>query len=205
MFSFLNNIFGSSPIVHNDTEAKSSCESQLISSTNCDKTSISSSCVPSQNDKKRKLSEINKMLIENGYTLNDLSEYLKISRYEVWINLLVSEWFANIFLNFLTLEEILKLDSSILNHDDRNKWLHCLSTIHLAIELKSVDPPDLFEQKLHWITDLKKLQLNELCLSSQENRDDLCITEIISKLAKNNSDFKKLKLIATSIIVIVKN
>ena len=50
---------------------------------------------------------------------------MKRIRCENWIHLLCLEWF-NCWLDYLSLKEIIQLDSAFCNHSDRQKWLDSL-------------------------------------------------------------------------------
>ena len=75
-------------------------------------------------NKKRKLQSLMDIITCLGYTETDISNYYNQKKYKLWINLISADWFS-IFLTYLDIEDIARLDSAFTHHDDRPKWKLC--------------------------------------------------------------------------------
>ena len=79
-------------------------------------------------NKKWTLQSLMSIISSQGYTESDISNYYKQRNYELWIKLISADWFS-MFLTYLDVKEILRLDSAFTNHGDRPKLLHLLKDI----------------------------------------------------------------------------
>ena len=80
------------------------------------------------------LSELISLITSQSYTEADISKYYQHRRYEQWIKLVSSDWFS-VFLTYLDIKEIAKLDFAFCNHADRPKWLNLLKTSKPSISI----------------------------------------------------------------------
>ena len=108
-------------------------------------------------NKKRRLSEFEKKLLLIGYdddkfleicdyhdenkkwvlqSLTDISNHYEQKNYKLWIKLISIDWFS-IFLTYLDMKDIGRLDSALTNREHRPKWLHLLKNIEPYITLKN--------------------------------------------------------------------
>ena len=64
----------------------------------------------------------------------------EIKKYKLWIKLISADWFS-IFLTYLRVKDIVRLDPAFTNHEDRPKWLSLLTIISPSFFIvnKSVD------------------------------------------------------------------
>ena len=78
-----------------------------------------------------------KTLIERyGHRETDITNYFKQRRYDLLIKLISSEWFS-IFLPYLDLKDIAKLDTAFCSHIIRPVWLKLLRTFDMTAEFMS--------------------------------------------------------------------
>ena len=74
-------------------------------------------------------------LIENqGYTESDILKFYNQRRHQKLMKLVSSDWFA-IFLTYLDIKEIVRLDSAFCSYVDRPSWLTLLKTFEPSISL----------------------------------------------------------------------
>ena len=109
-------------------------------------------------------------------------------RYEVWSNLLSSDWFVPMLFRYLKIYDKANLDSAICNHRDRKNWLDNLRNLEIILRLD--DKVKIFYKNLlNWIV-LKKLQLVELALYLTTPSSNA----LISKVTRNNPNLRKLTI-----------
>ena len=110
-------------------------------------------------DRKWTLRELVSLIDSQGYTATDILKLYQQRRQDKWMKLVPSDWFS-ISLTYLTMEEILRLDSAFCHHDSRIEWLNLLKTFNPCISVKN----DLFANKIaDWLI-LKNIQPTELSL-----------------------------------------
>ena len=63
------------------------------------------------------LQSLMNIIANQGYTETDISNYCKRKKCELWIKLISSDWFS-IFLTYLNLNDIVRLDSAFTNHEE---------------------------------------------------------------------------------------
>ena len=67
------------------------------------------------------------------FSVEDILNYLKQRRYELWMKLISSEWFS-IFLQYLNLKDIAKVDTAFCSCSVRSKWLNLLRNFSQNVE-----------------------------------------------------------------------
>ena len=76
-------------------------------------------------------------LIESqGYTDIDISKFCQQRRYEKSMMKLVSSDCFSVFLTYLDIKKIVRLDSAFCNHVDRPKWLNSLKNFKPSISIR---------------------------------------------------------------------
>ena len=120
-------------------------------------------------------------------------EHSKLTKTDGFRSFLFSEWSLSLLLPYLKLNEIAKLDSSICNHEDRKKFLECLSNLITEIDLDKISIELInVESMTDWIV-CRKLNLIKISLDSSLY-DEIEISDIsISRLVKHNPNIKELK------------
>ena len=149
-------------------------------------------CLNSEIDGNRKsLAECMQILQKNEYREADILNYLKQCRYELWIKLMSSEWFS-IFLQYLNLKYIAKLDTAFCGSSIRPLWLNLLKNFSPKVEFVN---NRLVEKVTDWLA-VKNIHPMELsfkysvAFDSHEALSDVTIF----KLTKNSPKLKKLRI-----------
>ena len=100
------------------------------------------------------------IIANQGYTETDVSNYYKQTKYEAWIKLISADWFS-IFLTYLDVKDVVRLDSAFTNHKDRPKLFRLLKDLKPNIIIKN----NLFIDKIsNWMI-LNDVHPNALSLS----------------------------------------
>ena len=139
--------------------------------------------------------EGNNSMESQGYTETDISKYYQQRRHEKWMKLVSSDWFS-IFLTYLNIDEILRLDSAFCSHNGRIEWLNLLKTLKPRICVKNNE----FADKIgDWL--LSKF-VHPIGLSFQFNHSNglsLAISEdCFFKLIRNGSRLKTFEIASDS-------
>ena len=77
----------------------------------------------------------------------DRGDQVKRTKNEIWIQLISSDWFAY-FLDFLHIDELVKLDLAFCNHSMRQTWLGLVRQCRPCIRVNSTDKGDSFVEWL---------------------------------------------------------
>ena len=115
------------------------------------------------------------------------------SNNELWLKMLSSGWFNFVLCYLNTIEQVVKLDSMILNHTDRKHWLQHLKTLKVSLDLDT-DKYYNLENQINWVV-LKELKIEILSIFFGLNKamNNISRSSII-RLTKSNPNLKKLKL-----------
>ena len=93
----------------------------------------------------------------------------------------------SIFLTYLDIKEILRLDSAFCNHNDRIEWLNLLTTLKPCISVEN----NQFANKIaDWLI-LKNVHPVELSLQYKKDSNFAVSDEFVFKLTRNESRVKK--------------
>ena len=106
----------------------------LPTETGCNKDEFIEVCNCHNESKKWTLQSLMNIIACQGYTKADISNYYKQKNYELWIKLISADWFS-IFLTYLNVKDIVRLDSAFTSRGDRPKWLHLLKSVKPSIEI----------------------------------------------------------------------
>ena len=87
-------------------------------------------------EKQEKQSEILENLIASDYSITDMMKFISKKRNKAFISLLISSWFSEVFLKYLTIDEIGKLDLTISCREKRTEWLKCIRNSKLSVTLR---------------------------------------------------------------------
>ena len=112
------------------------------------------------------LQSLMNIIASQGYTESDIFNYYKQKKYELWIKLISADWFS-IFLTYLDVKDIVRLDSAFTNHVGRLKWLRLLKDIKPNITIKN----NLFIDKIsNWMIQ-KDVHPNAISLSYTDDKE----------------------------------
>ena len=118
---------------HNTIQRLSELKDQLLQ-TGCSEDEFLKACDYHNENKKWTLQSLMNIIASQGYTETDISNYYKQKKYELWIKLISADWFS-IFLTYLDVKDIARLDSSYTNHGNRPNWLRLLKRIKPCITI----------------------------------------------------------------------
>ena len=165
-------------------------ETELIDTLKQNGNSEEKSLIHPRLDRKWTLPELVSLIESQGYTETDILKYYQQRRrHEKLIKLVSSDWFS-IFLTYLTIEDILSLDSAFCNHNDRIEWLKLLKTLKPCIRVKN----DQFADKIADWYILKNVHPVELSLRYNDGSSFTISDDCIAKLTRNGSRVKKLDM-----------
>ena len=98
---------------------------------------------------------------------------------------------VSIFLAYLDIGEILRLDSAFCNHNSRLEWLNLLKTLTPRINVKN----NQFAEKIaDWLI-LKNVHPVELSLQYSDDSNFAISDDCVFKLTRNDSKLKELVII----------
>ena len=137
--------------------------------------------------KKWTLQELVNLIESQGYTESDVSKFYQQRRHEKWMKLVSSDWFS-VFLRYLDIKELERLDSAFCNHVDRPKWLNFLKTSKPSI---CIDCNRLTIKVVNWLIrkNMHPEELSLRCGSGFVALSDNCVF----RLTENSPQLKKLE------------
>ena len=130
-------------------------------------------------------------LIESqGYTDTDISKFCQQRRYEKSMMKLVSSDCFSVFLTYLDIKKIVRLDSAFCNHVDRPKWLNSLKNFKPSISIRC-NRSTIKVAK--WLIQ-KNMHSEELSLEFRDSGFVALSNKCVFKLTENSPRLKKLAI-----------
>ena len=132
------------------------------------------------------------IISNQGYTESNISNFFKQKNYELWIKLISADWFS-IFLTYLDVKDIVRLDSAFTNHEDRPKWLRLLKMLKPSI---AIDNNQLADSISGWLIQ-KNVHPSKVSLKYQETvaQQSLVISESYTlRLFQNSPNLESFEL-----------
>ena len=139
----------------------------------------------------KSLAELKISIERYGHRETDIVNYFKQRRYDLWIKLLSSEWFS-VFLPYLNLRDIAKLDTAFCSSAIRPIWLKLINNHRLTVEFMN---NRLVDEVTDWLV-MKNIHPTELffkytgALDSHKAISDMTIFQ----LTQNSPKLKKLSV-----------
>ena len=80
------------------------------------------------------LTELVRLIESQGYTETDVLKFYNQRRHKKCMKLVSSDWFS-VFLTYLDIADLVRLDSAFCNHAIRPNWLSLLKTLKPRISI----------------------------------------------------------------------
>ena len=175
----------------NETEIKKRKLTEFMNTNGYTKIEIQN-CLNDEANGNRKLSsELENLIERHGHTEADVMNYFIQRRRKLWIKLMSSDWFS-VFLQYLNLKDIAKLDTAFCSHAIRPKWFKLLRSFGIPVEFVN---NRLVAKVTDWLV-MKNIHPHELSFkySGAHGSHDVLSEETIFQITQNSLNLKSLSV-----------